>query len=960
MTKQFIYLLISLTCSNSTFAQRWIHGKVTDAQSKNHLIGVSVSTQVVKKMATTDIDGKYHLSVPDSTQYLTFSLTGYFPKTMFCPQSADSLNVELQADSLNVESSYLWNCGNFVDLGYKKWSQERYLGSSEEQTDSKFNRGNVYDAWQLIQGRVAGLHITRAGDNPNENYAIRLRGVSSLVDVTPPLVVVDGVPNVDLWTVDPNNIATMHVLRDVATTALYGAQGANGVVIVTTKRISHPKLEVKYNHLTTYTQISRRVPVLSASEFVAQGGRNQGAQTDWTSAITRNGIGQAHQLSLSGQNRNQMTYNLDLNFRDVKGSLLHDGFKKWNSRLHLGQSLGKWQWEVDASATAQYAQIGLPQALEQAVFYNPTSPVRDEVNGIGGFKQEMSSGYYNPVGIVEQSVYDRNTQQFIGNASVTYNINNDLSWKTRYAYNAKNNLDGEFYNSKAFFRGYNLGLGNRRSTQEQRQYAVTTLDYRLYKYVNWKWNALLGAEYQSFQQQYLALEGQGLLNDEWGYKAVELATHSWGRYESTSKRDLGSAFGRVDWIGHSFFLGTAGVRFDNRNMVSQWQPFGSLGLDLGQLLEINNLYGKLRTGYGVANKLSTREPQYFVWTITTPQGTTQTLITIQKGHQRKAEWNAGLDLQYRKLKFGLDYYEALSSDWYSATRTTANQTTAETKASNILIIKGLEVSLDYNWIQNPHLNCITSLRFATTQTTAQQIPVGFNTVEGREMSYLGDNIGYVIGYAAGQPIGEFFGYKYAGEVSPQGVPLVKLPDGRKVTPSNTFNQGRQVLGSALPKATFSLNNFVKYKKLEINILLAGSLGHSLINENRYAHEYSLIPFSNTFFNKVRTPLFNPNLKERIFTSLYVERADFVRLSNIRLSYEVYRSEKGVRRFDFFVSGDNLLTFTAYTGTDPEVRYSTQVFNRTVPAYESFDTFGMDRRTTYLPVRSYSAGLQIAF
>jgi hypothetical protein len=278
-----------------------------------------------------------------------------------------------------------------------------------------------------------------------------------------------------------------------------------------------------------------------------------------------------------------------------------------------------------------------------------------------------------------------------------------------------------------------------------------------------------------------------------------------------------------------------------------------------------------------------------------------------------------------------------------------------------LAIKGLEISLDYNWVQHPHFNWTTSLRFATTKAISQQLSTGFNTVENREFPYIADmrDFGY-IGYAEGQPIGEFFGYKYAGEVSPQGEPLLSLPNGRNVTLSNAANRGRQVLGNALPKATFSLNNFLKYKKLEINVLLSGSLGHSLLNENRYYYEYPVGIIGGTLFNKVRTPLFNPNLKKPVFTSAYVEQADFVRLSNLRLSYEVYRGEKGIRRFNFFVSGDNLLTFTTYTGADPEVRYSTQVFELSGPAYESFSTFGMDRKISYLPVRSYSAGLQIEF
>jgi TonB-dependent starch-binding outer membrane protein SusC len=963
MTKQLIYLFIMLTCSNSTLAQRLIRGKVTDVHSKMDLIGVSVSTKVAKNIATTDIDGNYQLSVPDSTQYLTFSLMGYFAKTMFCPKSLDTLNVELQADWVAVDSPYICNCGNFVDLGYKKLSKDQYLGSSDEQTDSKFNRGNVYDAWQLLQGRVAGLHITRVGDNPNENFAIRLRGVSSLVDATPPLVVVDGVPNVDLWTVDPNNIATIHVLRDVATTALYGAQGANGVLLVTTKRTSNRKFEIKYNHLTTYSQISRRVPVLSAAEFLAQGGRNQGAQTDWTSAITRNGIGQAHHLSLSGHNG--IAYNLDLNFRDVQGSLLHDGFKKWNSRLHLGQTFKKFKWQVDGSATAQYAQIGQVKAFEHAVSYNPTSPVTDELNGVGGFKQVAGFNYYNPVAIVEQSVYDRYTQQFIGNVSFTYDINNNLSWKTRYAYNSKNNLEGQYYSPDAYFRGAFDGFAKRQTIQEQRQYGLTTLDYRLYKYANWKWNALLGMEFQSFQRQLLDVQGYGFTNGAVGYNAVESATQGLSRYETTSKRDLGSAFGRVDWSAHSILFGAAGVRFDNRNLVSQWQPFGSLGFDLGQILRIPNLYGKLRTGYGIANKLSNRDPQHFVISINAPPLVIQAFGSSLVGHQRKAEWNTGLDLQYRKFKLGFDYYQAISSDWYFSTVTNTwivpNITINDKNTSNILKIKGLEMSLDYNWVQKQHFNWTTALRLSTTQTIGQEIKVGYDSVERRQMAYIGDTRDFAyIGYAAGQPIGEFFGYKYAGEVSSQGEPFVILPDGRKVTISTASNQGRQVLGNALPKVIFSLNNFVKYKKLEINVLISGSLGHSLMNENRYAYEYPFTSGSSTSINKVRTSLFNPNLKTLIFTSHYIERADFVRLSNVRLSYEVYRSEKGIRRFDFFVSGDNLLTFTAYTGVDPEVRYSTQVFDRFAPAYELFETFGMDRKMTYLPVRSYSVGLQVAF
>ena len=285
--KHGLMLLLALVLGNLIYAQINVQGKVTDNNGQA-LPGVSVIIKGTSSGTTTDAAGAYSISVPNSNSVLVFSYVGY-PIQEIEVKNQTTLNVALSptAGQLN----------EVVVTGYGTQKRKEVTAAIATVSAEQFNKGNISNVAQLLQGKVAGLSIARPGGNPNSGFTIRLRGLSTLGANTSPLVVVDGQVGADINTVDPNDIQSIDVLKDAASAAIYGTRGSSGVVIITTKRGGRIPT-VNYTGTVTAEVPGMFTPHMTAAEFKAAGGKDLGASTDWNEAITRTGISNVHNLSL--------------------------------------------------------------------------------------------------------------------------------------------------------------------------------------------------------------------------------------------------------------------------------------------------------------------------------------------------------------------------------------------------------------------------------------------------------------------------------------------------------------------------------------------------------------------------------------------------------------------------------------------------------------------------------------
>ena len=224
-----------------------------------------------------------------------------------------------------------------VVTGYTTQREEEKTSAIVSVKAEDFNQGNVNDPTQLIQGKVAGVTISRPGGNPNQTFDIRLRGLSTLGANSSPLIIIDGVLNADLNTVDPNDIASFDVLKDNSAAAIYGTQAASGVIIITTKKGIPGSSSLDYNGYYTLDYIDQTTEVLNREEFLSfPGTQDFGTETDWIDELTRTGQTQVHNLALSG-GTNSTTFRASINYRDVEGIALKTGFEQINGRLNIQQ-----------------------------------------------------------------------------------------------------------------------------------------------------------------------------------------------------------------------------------------------------------------------------------------------------------------------------------------------------------------------------------------------------------------------------------------------------------------------------------------------------------------------------------------------------------------------------------------------------------------------------------------------
>jgi len=317
--KKFLFVFAFLTIT--AISAQTISGVVTSEDGP--LPGATVQVKGSNVGVTTDFDGKFSIQASGS-DVLLISFVGFTSQEVSI-NNQDNLSITLQSSNELEE---------VVVTGYGSQS-EREITSAVVSVDAEeFNQGPINDAIQLLQGKVAGLQIYKPGGNPNEDATIRLRGISTLGANTSPLIVIDGVPGATLANIDPNDIETMTVLKDGSAAAIYGARGSSGVILVTTKRGQSGTAKFDYSGQYSVSSISNRIPVLSAQEFLSNGGTDIGNETDWIDAITRQGQTQIHNLSASGGTTNT-TYRVSANVREVEGILNNTGYNQLNTRAAL-------------------------------------------------------------------------------------------------------------------------------------------------------------------------------------------------------------------------------------------------------------------------------------------------------------------------------------------------------------------------------------------------------------------------------------------------------------------------------------------------------------------------------------------------------------------------------------------------------------------------------------------------
>jgi TonB-dependent starch-binding outer membrane protein SusC len=948
-----------------------VSGTITD-ESGSPLPGVNVVEKGTTNGTSSDASGKYALSVADANAVLVFTFIGYTTSEVTVGDRT-VIDISLAPDTETLEE--------VVVVGYGTQKKGEITSAIANISPEEFNKGNISNVGQLLQGKVAGLSVSRPGGDPNGGFTIRLRGLSSLGS-TQPLVVIDGQIGADLNSVDPNDIQSVDVLKDGSAAAIYGTRGSAGVIIITTKSGTGggERTSVTYSGLVQTETAARLTPHMNAAEFKAIGGNDLGSDTDWYDQITRTALSHTHNLSLGGSTSSGTSYSASFNYRASQGVAITTGYDQLNGRLNLSQTAlnDRLVLNLNIVNTRRNADLGWSEAFKYAVIFNPTAPIIDPATG-----QYFESGgvdYYNPLAVLKQNsrTLETKRQNFV--VSAEYEIVDGLKFLTRYAQQSTSDYEEVFLPRTATFSRNFLGLsGNarggyawKRDYEGFNQLYENTLTYER-KIGSFNAALLAGYSYQDFENKEFRVGGGNFITDasSQSFSTAQDFTAGLGDIQSYKNANrLVAFFGRLNLNYNDMAYFTASLRREGSTQFgvnNKWGMFPavSAGANIDRMVDMPGVNAlKVRASYGVTGSLP--RDSYLSLQTLAPGGAKfyagnnvyiSSYLPNKNANpdlkwEKKKEFDIGIDFAFlnNRLTGSADYYNRTTTDLIFNVFVPQPPNLANRTWKNIgkLESKGIELSLGYDVIQKNELNWNTRINFTTYNIHLAELSPDFSAG-----SYIGEtNMGtpgqeqtQITRAMVGEDIGILWGLKYKG-VDEDGKYLFDDINSDGVID----NKDETIIGNGLPDFEFGWSNTVRYKNFDFNFLLRGSIGHDLINSYRAFYE---TPVAKGQYNIVNSKYFNPDINAtQVFSSLHVEDASFVKLDNATIGYTFPLSSSSViRSLRAYLSGQNLFMITDYTGVDPEVRYSDGT-NVLAP--------GVDRRETWVWTRSFTLGVNVQF
>lgn len=647
----FLCILVSICVSPALAQSREVTGTVRDASTGDAMPGVNIAVRGTNTGTTTDMEGRYAITVPGPETVLVFSFIGY--------ETQEITVGDRSVIDVTLEEGILLT-GEVVVVGYGTQRREDVTGSVAVVNADDANVGLITSPDQLLQGRVAGVSVTANNGEPGAGLNVRIRGGTSISASNEPLYVVDGVP-IDnaqitpggsgiegstppptrnpLAMINPNDIQSITVLKDASATAIYGSRGANGVVLIETKQGVAGRVTVDYEAYTALASPYRKLDVLSGDEYRAfiQREVNAGrlpqsrldalgqANTDWEEEVTRSAVSQFHNLSMAGGN-NATQYRASVSFMDQEGVIISSGLKRITGRINADHQTLDDRLRLGLNLTSTYTDDDYVYyentgGFEGTLFtntlgFNPTFPVRaaeGQFYEVGAGPQ----GVRNPVAIAEQIEDGSKTTRTMGNLSAALDLFGGLTAQVNFGADRAQSTRRTFF-PRASPIGATFGG---RATQKQREHTTYTLQTYLTLNrnlaANHRLDLLGGYEFNEYLTQEFGAEARNFISDVFSFDALETGTpypgsgsgtSKGGTYSFTAKSRLISFFGRANYnIGDRYYL-TGVLRYDGSSRFgagNKWALFPAIS-GAWRLSEEPFLRGvealsdlRLKVGYGI-------------------------------------------------------------------------------------------------------------------------------------------------------------------------------------------------------------------------------------------------------------------------------------------------------------------------------------------------------------------------
>ena len=979
-----LVLPIAFICFGYTQAQT-VSGTVSDENGP--LPGANVLVKGTTNGTQTDFDGNYTLTGVSEGATLVFSYVSFKSKEI-AVAGQTSIDVTLQPDTQALDE--------VVVVGYGTQKKKEITSAVASVKAEDFNQGGVRSPMDLIQGKVAGLNITRTqGNNPNSNASLQLRGVSSLEGDISPLIVIDGIPGGDLDLLQQDDIASIDVLKDGSAAAIYGTRGNAGVILITTKKGKSGQTKTEYNTYIQQEFVDKKPEYLTASEFrdlIAQGVISQdqdfGASTDlYDELLNKSNLSQYHNLSLSGGG-DQTSYRASLFYNDAEGMPKENGREQFGGRFSINHKGLQDLLTVQSNIAANFINANLlggtnPDGttngdFEQAIQRNPTAPIR---NPDGTFFETQAYNNYNPMHRLADRISQREEEVFSGDLRLTLQLAKGLNASVFGSY-VRNNYNERQYRSKndwdqreaTQYQG--TGYARKFNHLDWSKTFEATFEYKRTFAENHNFGAIAGYSYQYSTLEEFSVDNSGFTTDgflDWNLGAGTAINNTQlprpGLASFKEDNTLVGFFGRVNYAYKEkyfaqFILRREGSsRFGDNHKWGNF-PAASVGWTLSEegflkgVEDVNML--KLRFGYGVTGNqgipnyqsLSTLSdggvyPQNSVYYQT--YGASRNPNPNLKWEE-KHEMNLGIDYGFfqNRLNGSIDLYDRKTKDLlynYTAQQPPFVRDAIFTNVGE-LENKGIEVLISGTPIRNENFEW--GIDLTGSYQTNELTKLSNENFQANWLEFGGlpspGNLGNAIRLEEGGSIGNFYGKRYAG-LTDDGKWLFYKADGTTGTAREMNENDLSIIGNGVPKYMASLSNRFKYKNFDLTIFFRGKFGFDILNtKDMYFGNKKWLP--NNLLKSAITK-HNDIDDDPQYSDYYIEKGDFVKLDNVTLGYNVPVESKYIQKFRIYVSGRNLATFTDYSGIDPELQ-------------DTGFTTGIDGRDFYPRTKTWTLGLNIGF
>ncbi|RAJ08176.1 TonB-linked SusC/RagA family outer membrane protein [Chitinophaga skermanii] len=995
----------SLTISAQTkpLINSHLSGRVMDAQTKEPLPGAAVQIQGTTHGVITDQQGKFSFVTGQPFPYtLIVTYTGYKKLEIV----ANNPNIDI---ALEVLQSQL---NDVVVVGYGTKKKSDLTGAISSVNNNLFKQP-VSSIDQALKGSVPGVQVVQTSGQPGGGVSIRVRGGSSIQGGNEPLYVIDGFPVYNsttnagttsgtpinpLASINPADIENIDILKDASATAIYGSRGANGVVIVTTKKGRADRSNISWESSYGVQSLRKKIDVLNAQEFAIlrnevlfdtnpAKGPNQylsneevaklGKGTDWQDAAFRSGNIQNHQLTISGGSA-KTRYLLSGNYFTQEGIIRHTDFNRISLRANIDAQPYE-RLKISSSITASKSDANIaPSGIVSSLLLMPPTATIYEPNGSYTLRNPFENIFANPIATLNEQLNKSTTNRFFGTAFGELKVIEGLHVKVLLGADV-NTTNEKLYIPSTIYEGTQTGGAAGRGNYSSYSWLnENTITYNK-NIGRHAFDVLGGFTQQEFNSDVVRTGAEKFVTDQLKYNSLQSGATLVRPFSNTTSWVLHSWLARVNYTYDNRLYLTASIRTDGSSRFgkgNKWGYFPSAAVSwrIGNedffkryKQTISDL--KLRASFGVTGNLEIGEYQSLatLYSVTYIIGnkiltgfTPNRIANDQLGWETTDQYNAGIDvgLWNNRVLVTLDgYYKKTRNLLLNVELPWTSGQASSLQNFGSVENRGIEIGInsknfvgDFTWS--------TDFNFSLNRNKVLSLGNGAK-------QYITGN--YII--QVGQPLGSFYGtvtngILQTGEEKDKGAftgNAAPKPGDRlykDINKDGTFTTAadRAIIGNAQPNFLAGIQNHFSYHGVSLSVFFQGSFGNKILNGNRQSLELFTGQQNAAGSARDRWTATNPSQTiprakldpAPIFSDRFIEDGTFVRLKNIALSYDISRNWlHNIAGIQVYVSAQNLLTWTKYTGFDPEVTSGSNV------------SPGTDAGI-YPVAKTFNAGIKVSF